>query len=78
MVQEAALLARPWSFPLSQVKALVHLWHGALDRNVPVAAGRRLARELPDATLHVSDSSGHGVGRDRSGEIMSVLASYAK
>jgi pimeloyl-ACP methyl ester carboxylesterase len=77
-VQEAALLTRPWGFPLSQVKTLVHLWHGALDRNVPIAASRRLARELPNATLHVSDLSDHDVGRDRSGEIMSVLASHAK
>jgi FMN phosphatase YigB (HAD superfamily) len=35
-------------------------------------------RELPDATLHVSDSSGHDVGADRTGEIMSVLASHMK
>jgi pimeloyl-ACP methyl ester carboxylesterase len=54
----------------------VHLWHGAADRNAPIAFARRLARELPDATLHVSDSSGHDVGLDRSGEIMSVLASH--
>jgi hypothetical protein len=38
-------------------------------------AARRLARELPDATLQVSDSSGHDVGADRGGEIMSVLIS---
>jgi pimeloyl-ACP methyl ester carboxylesterase len=55
----------------------VHLWHGAVDRNAPIAFARRLARELPDATLHVSGSSGHDVGLDRSGEIMSVLASHA-
>jgi pimeloyl-ACP methyl ester carboxylesterase len=43
----------------------VHLWHGTLDRNAPIAYARRLARELPDATLHVSES-GHDVGLDRS------------
>jgi pimeloyl-ACP methyl ester carboxylesterase len=74
-VQELALTKRPWPFPLSQVKTPVHLWHGELDRNAPIAFARRLARELPNATLHVSDSSGHDVGVDRSGEIMSVLAS---
>jgi pimeloyl-ACP methyl ester carboxylesterase len=69
---------RPWAFPLSEVKTPVHLWHGALDRNAPVAYARGLARELPDATLYIGDSSGHGIGRDRSGEIMSVLASHTK
>jgi pimeloyl-ACP methyl ester carboxylesterase len=77
-VQEVALTKRPWPFPLSEVTTPVHLWHGALDRNAPAAFARRLARELPDATLHISDSSGHDVGRDRAAEIMSVLASCAK
>jgi pimeloyl-ACP methyl ester carboxylesterase len=74
-VQELALINRPWPFSLSEVKTQIHLWHGALDRNAPIAIARRLARELPDSTLHVSDSSGHDVGLDRSDEIMSVLAS---
>jgi pimeloyl-ACP methyl ester carboxylesterase len=77
-VQELALIKRPWTFPLSEVKPQVHLWHGALDRNAPIAYARRLARQLPDATLHVSDSSGHDVGLDRSGEVMFVLASHVK
>ena len=77
-VQELALIKRPWPFPLSEVGTPVHLWHGALDRNAPIAAAHRLARELPDASLHVSDSSGHDVGLDRSGEIMSVLASHLR
>jgi len=76
-VQELALIKRRWPFPLSEVSTPVHLWHGALDRNAPITFARRLARELPDATLHVSESSGHDVGLDRSAEVMSVLASCA-
>jgi pimeloyl-ACP methyl ester carboxylesterase len=77
-VQELALSKRPWPFPLSEVTTPVHLWHGALDRNAPAAFARRLAGELPDATLHLSESSGHDVGYDRRDEIVSVLASYGK
>jgi pimeloyl-ACP methyl ester carboxylesterase len=77
-VQELALITRPWPFPLSEVSTPVHLWHGARDRNAPIAYARSLARELPDATLHVSDSSGHDVGLGRSGEVMSVLTSYVR
>ena len=77
-MQELAIIKRPWPFPLSEVKTPVHLWHGELDRHAPIAFARRLTRELPDATLHVSDSSGHDVGVDRSGEIVSVLASHVK
>jgi pimeloyl-ACP methyl ester carboxylesterase len=77
-VQELALLERPWPFSPSEVSTPVHLWHGAADRNVPIAYARRLARELPNATLHVSDSSGHDVGLDRRGEITSVLARHVR
>lgn len=77
-VQELALNRCPWPFPLSEISTPVHLWHGALDRSAPIAFARRLARELPDATLHICGSSGHDVGLDRSGEIMSVLSSYLR
>lgn len=77
-VQELALIKRPWTFPLSEVSTPVHLWHGALDRNAPIAFARRLDRDLPDATVHISDSSGHDVGLDRGDEIMSVLAACVK
>jgi pimeloyl-ACP methyl ester carboxylesterase len=76
-VQEVALTKRPWTFPLSAVSMPVHLWHGALDTNAPIAIARRLAGELPDATLHVADSSAHDVGLDHSGDITSVIASCA-
>ena len=76
--QELALIQRPWPFSLSEVTTPVHLWHGARDTNAPIAIARRLARELPDATLHVSDSSDHDVGHDRSDEITSVIASCVK
>ncbi|MFF5289442.1 alpha/beta fold hydrolase [Paractinoplanes globisporus] len=75
-MQELALIKRGWTFPLSEVATPVHLWHGARDRNAPIAFARRLAQELPDATLHVSESSGHDVGVDCNGEVMSVLASW--
>ncbi len=77
-VQELDLIKRPWPFPLSEVKTPVHLWHGARDTNAPIAIARRLACELSDATLHVSDSPGHDVGHHRSDEIMSVIASYVR
>jgi pimeloyl-ACP methyl ester carboxylesterase len=76
-VQEVALIRPPWPFPLSEITTPVHLWHGALDTNAPVAHSRHLARELPDATLHLSDSSDHDIGHDRGAEITSVIASYA-
>jgi pimeloyl-ACP methyl ester carboxylesterase len=70
-IQELALIEGPWPFSLSEVRTPVHLWHGALDTNAPIAVARHLARELPHATLHVSESSDHDIGHDRSDEIAS-------
>ena len=77
-VQELSLIRPPWPFLLSDIKTPVHLWHGVLDTNAPIANSRHLARELADATLHVSDSSDHDIGHDRGSEITSVIASYLK
>jgi pimeloyl-ACP methyl ester carboxylesterase len=77
-VQEVTMTKRPWPFPLGEVRTPVHLWHGALDTNSPIANSRHLARALPDATLHVIDSSDHDVGHDRGDEIATVIASYMK
>ena len=77
-MQELALIRPPWPVPLSEVTTPVHLWHGALDTNAPIANSRYLARELPDATLHVSDSSDHNIGHDRGHEITTLIASRLK
>lgn len=77
-VQELALIRPPWPFALANIKTPVHLWHGARDTNAPIATSRHLARELPDATMHVSDSSDHDIGHDLSEEITSVIASCVR
>ena len=45
--EDIGLIARPWGFNLQAVKVPVLLWHGELNRNVPVVAGRYLANALP-------------------------------
>ena len=75
-VQEIAMIKRPWPFPLGEVATPVHLWHGARDTNAPIAIARRIAGELPNAILHVCETSTHDVGHDRKDEIMSVIAAH--
>ena len=56
--EDIGLIARPWGFDLADVKVPVLLWHGELDRNVPVVAGRYLAGALPEcrATFYAADA----------------------
>jgi pimeloyl-ACP methyl ester carboxylesterase len=56
---DVGLIARPWGFDLAAVKVPVVLWHGGLDRNVPAASGRYLARTLPTCHAHFYESEAH-------------------
>ncbi|GAA2331989.1 alpha/beta hydrolase [Streptomyces kunmingensis] len=58
-------LTSPWGFDPGDIAAPVELWHGALDRMVPVAHGLWLTRRLPTARTRVENGHGHisiGVG----------------
>jgi pimeloyl-ACP methyl ester carboxylesterase len=72
---DVRLIARPWGFDLAAVKVPVLLWHGELDGNVPVAAGRFLAGALPncDATFY-PDQAHLSVPFNYQKEIFSALA----
>jgi pimeloyl-ACP methyl ester carboxylesterase len=44
---------------VARVRAPTLVIHGSLDRLIPVAAARELARRRPDWTLDVLDGVGH-------------------
>ena len=52
-------LSQPWGFALEQVTLPVYLWYCELDRNVPLAAGRRMAARLAVAGFEVIPGAGH-------------------
>jgi len=56
---EATLYARPWRFRLQDINAEVHLWHGDLDRSVPVSVGRYVADAIPNCHARFIENEGH-------------------
>lgn len=72
-VQELRMIASPWGFELSEVRAPVLLWHGTEDVNVPIAVGRRVAQQLPNARLRVFEGAGHAVGMANQAEVMEAI-----
>jgi pimeloyl-ACP methyl ester carboxylesterase len=56
--EDIGLIARPWGFDLAAVTMPVLLWHGELDANVPVVAGRYMAGAFPNcrATFYAGDA----------------------
>lgn len=56
---DATLIARPWGFPLHEIRSRVDLWHGDADRNAPLAMGGFMAEQLPKSHLHILPKEGH-------------------
>jgi pimeloyl-ACP methyl ester carboxylesterase len=58
-VHEGRLYTRPWGFePQDIVFKRIALWHGDLDRSVPVSMGRAMAKRIPNvrATFYPNDA----------------------
>jgi len=62
LASDTVVLARPWGFALEAVEVPMHLWHGDLDRNVPLHQGRDVAARLPHGELTVLEGYGHLLG----------------
>ncbi len=75
--QEIALTKRPWPFPLRRSEGRCICGTVPVTQT-PRSPSRAASRDLPDATLHVSDSSDHDVGHECSDEIISVIASCVR
>jgi len=52
-------LSTPWDFRLEEVAVPVHMWYGAIDRNVPIRAVEAMAARLTVASFDVIPDAGH-------------------
>jgi pimeloyl-ACP methyl ester carboxylesterase len=74
--QDFRLFARDWGFRLEDITVPVHIWQGEVDRNVPLAHGRRQADFIPGAVLHEIPGEGHFLFVDHMPDILGEIASY--
>ena len=58
-VWDMHLSVREWDFCLDDVRMPLKLFHGELDRNVPIALVRKVMGKLPSAQLVTYDNEGH-------------------
>ncbi len=73
---DAEIYARPWGFPLEEVRVPVRLWHGKKDRSFHWSLAESLGRMLPDCTLRLVEGEGHySLPIRHMGEILADLQS---
>ncbi|MCX6054095.1 MAG: hypothetical protein NTZ74_04115 [Chloroflexi bacterium] len=59
-VEEEVLMAAPWKFKLEEIHcSKVFLWHGALNKNVPLTMGKAVADHLDPCQSHFLEAEGH-------------------
>ena len=59
MVDECRIYAQPYGFSVADITAPMILLHGEFDINSPLGGAQLLAKEAPNATLHVLPGMGH-------------------
>ena len=59
-VNEELMMAAPWGFDLQKVHCPhIFLWHGVMDKNVPVEMGKAVAANLPGCQAFFLEGEGH-------------------
>jgi pimeloyl-ACP methyl ester carboxylesterase len=73
-IQDMAICIRDWGFELQDIETPIHIWHGELDRNVPVAHAHSEASAIPSVTLRLCTGEGHWLLVDHMAEILPIVA----
>ena len=56
---DAEIYARPWGFPLEEVRTPVRLWHGKTDRSFSYHLAEEVAKRLPNCQARFVEKAGH-------------------
>jgi pimeloyl-ACP methyl ester carboxylesterase len=59
VMADAEIYARPWGFPLEQVRVPVRLWHGKSDRTFAFRLAQAMAARLPNCEARFVENAGH-------------------
>ncbi len=72
--QEMRLFVHPWGFDLADITCPVTIWHGVLDKQVPVSHAKIYERLLPNVSLNIIEDEGHhSLIRNQSEKILGFL-----
>lgn len=72
-LEELKIYCSDWKFDLTEIKMKVFLWHGILDKNVPIWLGKYVASQIPNCKASFWEENGHFLIASRGEEILSKL-----
>ena len=73
---DAVLYKRPWQYRVQDISMRIHLWHGALDTQVPESVGQYIASALPDCHANFLPDEAHiSLAHNHIEELLSILVS---
>jgi len=78
IVDDYLICTRRWGFRPTDVRGLVHVWHGCQDTLVPVDEAVWLAGQLPHVEVALRPDDGHYFYRRRLREILTALAAAVR
>ncbi len=73
VVDDYAVLGRPWGFAVEAISVPVHCWHATTDNIVPLRHTDELARRIPGARVSHWDGESHLAIIDHVGEVFDAL-----
>ncbi len=75
---EASIFMKPWGFQLDEIQCKnLYLWHGALDKNVPIETARHVAEKIPGCQAVFYAEDGHySLPLNRLHDIIKLMASF--
>jgi pimeloyl-ACP methyl ester carboxylesterase len=59
VMTDAEIYARPWGFPLEEVRTPVRFWHGKTDRTFAFRLAEAVAGRLPNCETRFVENAGH-------------------
>ena len=73
VVDDYAILGRPWGFSVEDIAVPIHCWHATADKVVPIRHTEELGSRIPGARLISWVDEGHLAIVDRVGEVFDTL-----
>jgi pimeloyl-ACP methyl ester carboxylesterase len=73
LIEDYLISARPWGFEPASIKAPTHLWHGEVDRLVPVRHALSLGRSIEGCRISLDPGGGHFFFRKRLQDVIEPL-----